>query len=461
MSVSDTRVGSKTLTEQDKYWIGSTQAAITRARRILLTTTLIAAWLIAVQLIELIEWEPIRRPATENYARALVYRLQSFSLAIPDSAVRDADRPTAVSATTAEGSTESTSSSPEAVPGRPPSGYRPNQHRARPLAPPVPSGPATSVRLDSIKVSASARASEAAAWCEAYRRYIRYQWSSDLNLAVDMLITRAKISSEALPPSTITRPQVGLPLLGIPVAADDATLFGAIMLFIAMLWLCFAGFQARDSMKVLRERCSDPDFAKAWLPHQFLFVNQPAQAPERVAYPLMYLPYGAVLFGFLVNVSGIVVQVFAYSKLAGFPGVPLVDGPTGLPWFEQETLGILCVRYAIELAAIFYLLWFADSAWETFCAVHEEGTAEETIKARKIGDKWRLVFLTFAVFVVIGVWTWARLMFLDEIVAKRGWVYGPTLVGAIVVMIVGLAFGLVFTYLVQGPPWKRPGGGAA
>jgi hypothetical protein len=329
------------LTEQDKYWIATTQSAITRARRILLSTTLIAAWLIAVQLIELVQWEPIRKPASENYAHALVTRLRSFWLVIPRKDVRDSDLSRFAQPLSTEPAKQPSQSS-----------LVPDTAAAATAEMPASQDTVT------IQISSSASMSEAVDWCERYRGFIRSQWSQGLNRAVDMLITRAKISSEALPPSTMNRPQVGLPLLGIPVAADDATLVGAIMLFIAMLWLCFSGFHARDSMKMLRTKCSDPDFAKAWLPHQFLFVNQPAQAPERVAYPLIYLPYGAVLFGLLVNASSVVVQVLAYSKLAGFTGVPLLDGLNGLPWYKQETLGILLIRYSIELAAIYWLFTF-------------------------------------------------------------------------------------------------------
>lgn len=325
------------LSETDKEYLSTITSSIKRARALLMSISLIAAWLLASQILNLIQWQNVRTPASYNIGDAADSVLRGCSLRVPVSVVRACDKfeylPSGapqVDSVVMAADTKLAGVKIDVLF----SDLRPSDKVA--YCKKLQKNPDND-ELISISYPTEKPLLEKVSWCQHYREFIldqcsdsnliacaqtivnctkrlenlvilRYpqqksfeqkidwcrhyypyilaQWerrrtpdSLEYIAIVRVLLDRGSISKTKLPKDIIERPIVDVPVVGLSVNLDDINIVGAIILMFAMVWFRFALRQVKENTEWVRDRFSGrykrTAFFEKWLAMQFLFIQKP------------------------------------------------------------------------------------------------------------------------------------------------------------------------------------------
>lgn len=415
----------------EKDHLESIKEAIGRTRAMMFAVSLIASWLVASQIAYLLEWDPIRRPISYNLAdmwtNSGAIGADHLYVRVPPAGLSPGDRVRVASDSLA-------ALAPDDL------GKRPFLTRRTPL--------------DSIVVAVPfpARGSFAAKaqYVEYYLPFISSQWGPQDQYRAQLLHDRNLISKGVLPSNAVVRPRVTIPVVGLSLALDDITVTGAVLLLAMMVWVFFLVVQVRSSVELASERLKErwSDIAPL-VSLQFLFLAPRSRQPHSLSYPLVYLPYIAVVFSIAVDlIYDLRWQNATYSRIMGGSGEFMEAFVGRMGAWHSQALGLLVIRYSVMMGICLGLLLLSNRIWRVLSEVSSQ--LRGGIPHLMALVYWvRLALMTLCPSALVWCWSKARLDSVDSSIAATGYSSSPDLRSA--GWILG---GLITIYLVLWGYWR-------
>jgi hypothetical protein len=285
--------------------------------------------------------------------------------------------------------------------------------------------------LYKIPVPTSQSFAAQAAYINTYWPFIATQWSAIDQYRAQLLSERYEMSGGVLPEETRVRPKVSVPIIGLALTLDDVTVMGASLLTAMMLWVFFLTAQLRESIRVCKGACGArwgevSDFLRL----QFLLLAPRSRQPHSLAYPMVFLPYIAVMVGIAVDLGyDLQWQNAFYATLMGVPGATwqAFVGHDN-PW-KSEAVGLLTVRYVTMLLMAGGLLVLSTRVWRAMSDVAAELRQGQTF-LHVVVYIMRIIVMTAVPFVVVFGLYMGRMAHLPYWVEHSGYTSGPSAAGA-------------------------------
>jgi hypothetical protein len=427
-----------------EHYLSSISSSVRRARALLLSISLIGAWVIASQLVKLVGWSNVRTPASYNIGFAADKKLSGLSIKVTESTMRPAERNDLDIIEKTVGDSAGCKTLREIT-----AYYK---SRFTSLEKHAPSntnqtGLTFTTRLDSIicRYPSGKSFQEKVDWCKHYYMIIANQ-SDDSKLVslVEILADRGTISPSKLPGAIMSRPNVEVPLVGLSVGYDDISVVGAVILLFAMLWFRFSMHAVHRNIDLVRLKYPYESRAfSQWVLMQFVFIPLRKGAPNpppKSAFLLFFVPYIAVLISLSQDIYEILWQILGYSIVTGIPGEPVFNSWSTF-WFGQAT-GITALRIGILIFMLLLLnreSWIAWSFMSGISYGRSLVTSSEYRQSLKdIKAIWRSLFRIitwFPILVVAAFLVGRSLSLLFNTFDPYGWTYGLSLVGTVITLV--------------------------
>jgi hypothetical protein len=455
------------LTEIDKHYLSSVSSSISRARNLLLACSFIGAWVLANVVLELLLWQTIRNPASQNIIHAADAVLQDVEILVPVKNLRPCDEVDYLAGCRIQAS----------------EGGKRVRHRWVTVLPydssgARPQGADSTEPVALVHYPAGELFEEKVDWCRSYREFAMIQSrssptgartdffasaffdtamtptrpDSSVVRAIGVVLDRGDISGSKLPKDIIDRPQASVPVVGLDMSRDDIPIVGAILLILGMIWFRFALDAVGENIREVKGHFSGDHgrigFLKSFLSLQFMFIrksrdnsgNRAVLNTHFFVYCLFFVPYMVILFTFATDLYDIAWQVAAYSYVCESQFT--VPFEVGSGFLLKDETGILTIRWAVLLGAAILLARMAWRSWDTMHRIREDldcpegakdlGDQAQTIGARLPRRSAFLLITVVPVFVMV-VWTLARVIGVRSSIETYGWSYGLHFWGALAV----------------------------
>lgn len=471
------------INDHDREYLKTIVGSIKRARALLMTISVVAAWLLATQIVEIARWQYIRTPASHNIVHAAGKKLAGDTLWVRKSALRNIDRIDSTTDTNSTNSAVSWSAYALDSIGK----ASPDEsfkwfllHFPDTLKSWLTKHDDT-VCLEFPNINSSFE--NKVDWCRQYYPYIINNWS-DTNIAlVRLILDRGEISNTKLPKDFVKRPQVDVPVVGMNVALDDLNVVGAILLLLGMLWFRFATVLVQENIHEyrLKHNTETPQRAyfESWLPMQFLFIErrrphranfeddnskvQVSHSPSQLKLNfsilcLFFIPFLVVFFSMLMSIYDIWWQNLAYDWITEATRPLTVHLDKNGSHFGTVS-GVLLLRWVFLGTMAYFLAREGCKSWRTMqivnCGAQKNGQ-ELDLPAPSDEDRSLLrrhfIVLGLIPLVGFGALLLGRYVDLYYSMETHGWSYGFTIGGVMtIVAIMALLIGCV-SFI-----WKRPG----
>jgi len=468
------------LTKCDEEYLATIYASIKRGRALLMSISLLAAWLVAGTLIDLVRWQDVRTPASYAIVESMDEKLIDLPLKISEDNLRPIEKVAFDRIIARECDSGGSDSEDLLTVYYSCTTLAKDKEAATATDSPDESPHATDIhtcgnsirKTDSLFVIYPVKKTfgEIVSWCGHYLDFILNQWDSASINRVQMILSRAQTTPYILPNDIINRPQIDVPVVGLRISLDDINIVGSIILLLAMIWFRFAHEQVHENINVFRRKycrySPKRTFFESWLPMQFFFIqrlnnhNSPnndgstrTTVKEGVSvHFLFFIPYLTVLFSLLDSIHSIIWQTVGYSHISDTKYVPfwmnnLLGGPVA---------GILFLRWFILILIAGLLVRIAMISWRKMHCINAGANwdVNQSLPSLPRCEKKRMwmgfIILTLAPIFVMAWWTFARLLDLNKSIDTFGWTYAVSPVGTAIVIAAVLTAGISLRML-----WSR------
>lgn len=415
--------------DREKTYVESVISALALTRGMLFAVSLVASWLIASQVVYLLAWDPIRKPVSHNLAVAWTAQKESLYVRVPGASVSAADLVKIIQSAKA----------PSARVKAPATHAAPS--RTKPRSAPVKKEPIGQKLSPSLMVPDSLYTipfpnagsfTAQAEYVENYLQFITTQWKSADQYRAQLLHERFEMSGGVLPADARVRPKVSVPIIGWSLPLDDVTVMGASLLAAMMLWVFFLTAQLQECIRQCKTACKEQwDEIGNYLRLQFLLLAPRSRQPHSLAYPLVFLPYIAVIFGIAIDLGyDLQWQNAMYEAVIGDKNKHwaafLGDGG----FWNSEAIGLLVVRYVVMLCMAGGLLALSTRVWKAMSDVAAD-LRQGQPELHLLIYVGRILIMTAVPFVLAYGWLKGRREDLAYWVGQVGYSSGPTGGGAI------------------------------
>ncbi|MEP7218553.1 MAG: hypothetical protein ABI876_06530 [Bacteroidota bacterium] len=273
-------------------------------------------------------------------------------------------------------------------------------------------------------------------WLREYHYLIERQWGVFFGRLAELAIERATITPSILPGTIIQRPSPSLPIVNIPVKADDIVSVTAIIMVAAMFWLVYAYRNIERNLEIVSNELDlSQEALNKWnqsLEPAFFFIRTGAgRWFISIAQLTYFLPYAAILWAFANDIFGFIQQDVIYSLLVRH-GDPLYGGVAGLPLYENEATGIILFRLVVIGILASVLCYLGSICWnqlETARGLIVNRNQDDTFSRNRA---WPcIVVITVAIIAMNITWFAVNMLAINDLVAAQGWPYAVTPVAAI------------------------------
>ncbi len=419
------------LSNVEERYLDSISYALKRARNLLLTITLISAWLFAHQITTLVTWDDIRTPCSYNIGYAADNVLKDVVLTISKKDLRKSDYIDYKLALDSMFIKNDSTYKRGLV-----QVFRSNKY----------DGTEESVAdsIATVQFPEGASFEEKAYWCREYYPFILRQKEDSVISSVRLLLDRAEISNTMLPSNVISKPYVDVPLVGLSIGLEDIDIVGGMFLIFMMLWFRFTMEQLYQNICKIRlyyhNEFARGRFFDRWLPLQFVFIPPPSAVRDgqimKSAYLLFFIPFLVVFIALLIDISESFWQLVAYSQITGnsFHDFIPLSGQGNIMW--QETWGIQLLQLLLLCGIAVFLKGEATISWKIINEIRLQIHGDDK---EYIGMKRHHLVMWICIGVMF-VWTIARCigMWLKEL-DSYGWTYGISFLGLIILFVVVFA----------------------
>ena len=265
------------------------QSSIARTRTLLIAISLAASWMIANDIQSLIKWQSLRISVSANLANGFDHWLDSTGGGWIAIAYKDLKPPEMA----------------EALKENP----SPDRIRSRNKGPflAIPDSLKDKTILE-IRYPVGKNIAAKIEWIQRYQAFVLEHNDTTFANASRLLVDRGRMSTGVLPDYDVGNSHTTIPIIGASVDSEDATIILGIVIAAGMLWLLLSIYNIKENVLVLMENVEASDKAhwENWVSLQFLLISTPASRLKtqrhsvgRLAFPLYFLPYVAILFGIL------------------------------------------------------------------------------------------------------------------------------------------------------------------
>ena len=416
------------------------QSSIVRSRTLLIAISLAASWLIANDIQSLIKWQSLRISVSSNLSSGFDRWLDStdggwISIAFAD--LKPSER--------AEALKESPS---------------PNRIRFRDRARFLESPDSARLKtLLEIRYPVGKNIAAKIEWIQRYQPFVLEHSDTTFANVCRLLIDRGRMSTGVLPDYDVGNPYTTIPIIGTSVDSEDATIILGIVIAAGMLWHLLSIHNIKENVLELLNSTeySDKPHTRNWVSLQFLLISNTASRSNaqrhsagRLAFPLYFLPYVAILFSILANLYMVIWKTAAYSIATATPLAPWIGD--GESWFSQEALGIMTLRYGILLLLLWNIGVIGWRAWHELIEISDtlgHSPIDQSISRRRIRR------ISAIPFIIMGTFMITRLWHLDDRVNSVGWTYGPTFIGSLVILVVVYIIHYWIHRSLRGAIWRQ------